>query len=52
MSFTSLLRRAFRLLLLLGVTSVVSLTGTGCRTANGFGQDMEKAGDAIQEGTR
>ena len=27
--------------------SVVS----GCRTAHGFGEDMENAGDKIQEGT-
>jgi predicted small secreted protein len=25
---------------------------SGCRTAHGFGEDMEKAGDKIQEGTR
>lgn len=24
---------------------------TGCRTAHGFGEDMEKAGDKIQEKT-
>jgi predicted small secreted protein len=24
---------------------------TGCRTAHGFGEDMEKAGDSIQDGT-
>ena len=25
---------------------------TGCRTAHGFGEDMEKAGDSIQSGTK
>jgi predicted small secreted protein len=25
---------------------------SGCRTAHGFGEDMEKAGDKIQDGTR
>jgi predicted small secreted protein len=25
---------------------------TGCRTAHGFGEDMEKAGDKIQEKTQ
>jgi predicted small secreted protein len=27
------------------------VAGTGCRTAHGFGEDMEKAGDKIQEKT-
>jgi predicted small secreted protein len=25
---------------------------TGCRTAHGFGEDMENAGDSIQHGTK
>jgi predicted small secreted protein len=33
-------------LLVLGMTVY-----TGCRTAHGFGEDMEKAGDSIQRGT-
>ena len=28
------------------------LAFTGCRTAHGFGEDMEKAGDKIQEKTQ
>jgi predicted small secreted protein len=39
-----------RLVALLGITAFIALCG--CRTANGFGQDMEKAGESIQEGTR
>jgi predicted small secreted protein len=27
------------------------LAGTGCRTAHGFGEDMENAGEKIQEKT-
>jgi predicted small secreted protein len=26
--------------------------GVGCNTAHGFGKDMEKAGEKIQEGTQ
>jgi predicted small secreted protein len=25
---------------------------SGCRTAHGFGEDMEKAGESIQDGTK
>ncbi|HLP77326.1 MAG TPA: entericidin A/B family lipoprotein [Candidatus Paceibacterota bacterium] len=34
------------LLLIAGITVF-----SGCRTAHGFGEDMENAGDKIQEGT-
>lgn len=43
-----------RIAILLVVTSLFTITllvATGCNTANGFGKDMEKAGDKIQEGT-
>lgn len=30
----------------------LALTSLGCRTAHGFGEDMEKAGESIQEGTK
>jgi len=32
--------------------ALLALTSPGCRTAHGFGQDMEKAGESIQEGTK
>ena len=32
-------------------STFLGLVGLGCRTANGFGQDMEKAGESIQDGT-
>ena len=37
---------AFLLLLL---TSLVSVLGSGCNTINGAGKDIEKAGDKIQD---
>lgn len=40
-----------RLALLLAVTTVLAFAATGCNTARGFGEDMEKAGEKIQEGT-
>ena len=41
-----------RLVLLLLVTGILAIVGVGCNTAHGFGKDMEKAGDKIQEGTK
>ncbi len=40
-----------RIMLLLFVTALLAVAGIGCNTAHGFGKDMEKAGDKIQEGT-
>jgi predicted small secreted protein len=40
------------IVVLLFVTALLAIVGTGCNTAHGFGQDMEKAGEKIQEGTR
>jgi predicted small secreted protein len=33
------------------VTVLLVAAGTGCRTAHGFGEDMETAGDKIQNKT-
>ncbi len=33
-------------------TALSAIVGLGCNTAPGFGKDMEKAGDKIQEGTK
>jgi predicted small secreted protein len=41
-----------RIVVLLFVTALLAIVGMGCNTAHGFGQDMEKAGEKIQEGTR
>jgi len=40
-----------RLIIVLFAASIVLAASTGCRTAHGFGEDMEKAGDKIQEKT-
>ena len=36
---------------LLCIATLLAIVGTGCNTAHGFGKDMEKAGDKIQEKT-
>ncbi len=41
-----------RLVVLLFVTTFLVLVGVGCNTAHGFGKDMEKAGEGIQDGTK
>ena len=40
------------MIVLLFVTALLAVVGIGCNTAHGFGKDMEKAGDKIQEGTK
>ena len=42
---------AKRLVLLLSLTALLAVLGTGCNTAQGFGKDVERAGEKIQEGT-
>lgn len=41
-----------RALLSLCVITILVLTSIGCNTAHGFGKDMEKAGEKIQDGTK
>jgi len=41
-----------RIIVLLFVTALLAIVGTGCNTAHGFGKDMEKAGEGIQNGTK
>lgn len=41
-----------RLAVLLFATALLALVGLGCNTAHGFGKDMEKAGEGIQNGTK
>lgn len=43
------LKHTVLLLLLAGILAIIE---TGCQTANGFGKDMEKAGQGIQSGTK
>lgn len=41
-----------RIVVLVFVTSLLAIVGVGCNTAHGFGKDMEKAGEGIQDGTK
>lgn len=41
-----------RIVVLLCLTSLLAIVGIGCNTAQGFGKDMENAGETIQEGTK
>jgi len=41
-----------RIIVLLFVTALLAIAGLGCNTAHGFGKDMEKAGEKIQDGTK
>ncbi len=41
-----------RIVVLLCLTSLLAIVGIGCNTAQGFGKDMENAGESIQEGTK
>lgn len=41
-----------RLVLLVLVVGIFAIVGVGCRTAHGFGEDMQNAGEGIQRGTR
>jgi predicted small secreted protein len=41
-----------RIVVLLFVTTLLAIAGIGCNTAHGFGKDMEKAGEKIQDGTK
>jgi predicted small secreted protein len=40
------------IVVLLFVTALLAIAGIGCNTAHGFGKDMEKAGEGIQNGTK
>ena len=41
-----------RIAVLLLVTALLAIVGVGCNAAHGFGKDMEKAGESIQDGTK
>ena len=41
-----------RIAVLLLIFSLVVVAGMGCHTANGFGKDMQDAGEGIQNGTK
>jgi predicted small secreted protein len=44
------LHKRFAILLL--VTTLLTAVGIGCNTAHGFGKDMERTGEKIQDGTK
>jgi predicted small secreted protein len=41
-----------RIVILLFISALVTIAGMGCNTANGFGKDMQDAGQGIQNGTK
>jgi len=41
-----------RLVVLSLATILLAVVGVGCNTAHGFGEDVEKAGAKIQDGTK
>jgi predicted small secreted protein len=43
---------SLRSLLIAGLLVSLLVLCLGCHTANGFGKDMEKAGEKIQDGTK
>lgn len=52
MSVSVVMRKMIPLALLLGVLAVQALALTACNTAEGFGKDVEKTGEAIGEGAK
>jgi predicted small secreted protein len=41
-----------RIAVLLFISALVVVAGTGCNTAHGFGKDVSNAGQGIQNGTK
>ena len=41
-----------RIIVLFFICALVAVAGMGCHTAHGFGQDMQDAGQGIQNGTQ
>ncbi|MGA2802747.1 MAG: entericidin A/B family lipoprotein [Verrucomicrobiota bacterium] len=41
-----------RIVVLLCITTLLAIVGTGCNTAHGFGKDVSNAGEGIQNGTK
>lgn len=41
-----------RIVALLFLAALMTIAGLGCNTANGFGKDVSKAGQGIQNGTK
>ena len=45
------MKKTAKTILLLFLIGIGVATFTGCRTAHGFGEDMQNAGESIQRGT-
>ena len=41
-----------RTVVLLCITTLLAIVAMGCNTAHGFGKDVQKAGEGIQNGTK
>ena len=41
-----------RIFIILYLATLLVLSATGCHTAHGFGEDMQKAGEKIQDKTQ
>ena len=41
-----------RIVLLVFAGSLLAIAAVGCNTARGFGKDVERTGEKIQEGTK
>lgn len=41
-----------RILSVLFVPTLLLIVGTGCNTVNGFGKDVQNAGEGIQNGSK
>jgi predicted small secreted protein len=41
-----------RIVVLLCITTLLAIVSMGCNTAHGFGEDMQNAGEGIQNGTK
>lgn len=41
-----------RFVLVFLAITLLAIVGVGCRTAHGFGEDMQNAGEGIQRGTK
>jgi predicted small secreted protein len=49
---THMTTKSKSIIILLFFVALLAMAGLGCNTANGFGKDMEKAGEGIQNGTK
>ena len=41
-----------RIAVLLFVSALLAVVGMGCNTAHGFGKDVQRTGEKIQDGTK